>query len=123
GLLVDQLTGLLRPSDLVISPWRYDGHPDHESTAVAAGQAAGTCGARHLQAPIWGWHWADPDTDQLPATGVTLIQLDGPAHTAKRQAIDCFASQLQPDPSTGAAAILPDWAIRRLSRPVEVLLA
>jgi hypothetical protein len=29
--LGDALTVVLRPGDLVVSPWRFDGHPDHEA--------------------------------------------------------------------------------------------
>ena len=120
--LVERLSGLLEADDVVISPWRYDGHPDHEATAEAVRQAAAARAARQLQAPIWGWHWADPQSEELPAAGALLVMLDEHAQAAKSRAIGCFQSQLDPDPSTGAAAILPDWALRRFSRRYEVLL-
>ncbi|HEY2042534.1 MAG TPA: PIG-L deacetylase family protein [Jatrophihabitans sp.] len=117
-----QLRVLLEPEDVVVSPWRYDGHPDHEATAVASERAAAAVGARHLQVPIWGWHWADPDSSELPIANVLIYPLDDDAHAAKTCAVDCFTSQLTPDASTHAGPILPDWALRRMLRRQEVLL-
>jgi LmbE family N-acetylglucosaminyl deacetylase len=118
-----QLRTLLRPGDIVVSSWRYDGHPDHEATAVATGRAAATAGATHLEVPIWGWHWADPDGDEVPSANVLIYPLHENAQVAKTRAVDCFTSQLTPDPSTGAGPILPDWALRRMLRRHEVLLS
>jgi LmbE family N-acetylglucosaminyl deacetylase len=120
--LVAELCRILRPSDVVISPWLFDGHPDHEATARAVRRACAARTARHLQAPIWGWHWASPDGGELPDSGVLLVALDEPTRRAKLQAIDCFTSQLQPDESTGQPPILPGWALSRFARRHEVLL-
>lgn len=119
--LAEQLIDLIEATDLVVSPWCYDGHPDHEATAVAAAWAVQARSARHLQVPIWGWHWARPDRDELPVAGAVLLELDENALIAKRNAVARFRSQLQPDSSTGAEPILPDWALQRLLRRHEVL--
>jgi LmbE family N-acetylglucosaminyl deacetylase len=120
--LTDLLTSLLGIRDVVVSPWRFDGHPDHESAAECAQQACRASGASSLQAPIWGWHWAEPDSDLIPSTAPKLLPLGERASAAKRHAIKCFTSQLTPDPSTGADPILAGWAIARLSRDTEVFL-
>jgi LmbE family N-acetylglucosaminyl deacetylase len=124
---VDQLAEcfhtLLRASDLVVSPWRYDGHPDHEATALAVATAAESIGARHRQVPIWGWHWATPSGTEIPYQNAVIYSLDDRARAAKVRAIECFVSQLRPDSSTGAGPILPRWALQRMLRDREVLLA
>ena len=111
-----RLSDLVAPTDTVVVPWRYDGHPDHEAVAEAALALAG---ARVLQAPVWGWHWAAPGRGELPEDPL-LYSLDAAAHAAKVRAVKRFVSQLQPDPSTGAGAVLPGWALRRLTRTTEV---
>lgn len=111
-----RLLELVARTDTIVVPWRYDGHPDHEAVAEAALALAG---ARVLQAPVWGWHWAAPDRGELPEDPL-LYSLDAAAHAAKVRAVNRFVSQLQPDPSTGAGAVLPGWALRRLARATEV---
>lgn len=120
--LTDQLRQLIRPADVVVTPWQLDGHPDHEAVARAAGTVAGAVGARWLQAPIWGWHWAEPEHPAFPWSRLVALELDVPALASKRQAVAAFVSQLRPDPSTGAGPILPDWALDRLVGDREVFL-
>jgi LmbE family N-acetylglucosaminyl deacetylase len=112
---------LLRPADLVVTVWRYDGHPDHEATAAAVLAAGSARDLPVLQAPVWGWHWADPTGRQLPSD-VLLYHLDSRTREAKQTAIGCFTSQLQADPTTGAGPVLPDWALPRWQRDTEVYL-
>ncbi|MDQ2836489.1 MAG: PIG-L family deacetylase [Actinomycetota bacterium] len=119
--LQDRLLELLGPADVVIAPWQWDGHPDHEAVGRAGQAAAREVDARYLEMPIWGWHWAHPEHPAFPwhrAVGVGL----GEAADAKRRAVQAFASQLQPDPSTGAEPILPDWALDRMVGDREVFL-
>ncbi|HTZ42978.1 MAG TPA: PIG-L family deacetylase [Jatrophihabitans sp.] len=119
----DELAGavraLCRPGDVLVAPWRYDGHPDHEATAeaVLAAAPAGTV----LQVPIWGWHWARPEAGQLPERPLLFAPAPD-ALRAKRRAVAEFTSQLSADPSTGAAPVLPSWALSRWLRGVEVFL-
>ena len=35
-----QLAAIVAPGDIVITTWRFDGHPDHESTALACSAVA-----------------------------------------------------------------------------------
>ncbi|MDQ1749224.1 MAG: hypothetical protein QOE71_280 [Pseudonocardiales bacterium] len=124
--LVGYLDDLIHDRDVVISPWRFDGHPDHEATTSAVQTVIAAKRpprhAVHLQAPIWGWHWASPSGGQLPTTDGAVLHLDSTAHRRKITAMSCFTSQLSADASTGAPAILPDFVLQRLSRNREVFL-
>lgn len=117
-----QLRQLLRPTDAVFCPWRYDGHPDHEATGAACAQATAEVGSRLLEVPIWAWHWASPGDDRLPWQRAVRIALSPEQLDRKRQAVSCFRTQLLPDPTTQRPAILPLWATARLLRPFEVVL-
>jgi LmbE family N-acetylglucosaminyl deacetylase len=114
------LIKLLDPSDIVVSPWLLDGHPDHEATCAAVVVATAVTGSVHLQVPIWGWHWASPDGGQLPVDRAVALPLPPGVLACKTEAVRCFSSQLGEDPSTGQPPILPAWALRRLLRDREV---
>ena len=119
--LAASLQTLLRPADVVVAPWQLDGHPDHEVVGRHGASAASAIGARFVQMPIWGWHWAHPDHPAFPWRQAVRLSLDGVGEQ-KRLAVQCFESQLAPDPSTGAGPILPDWALARLVGDCEVFL-
>lgn len=123
ALLADRLAALLRPGDLVITTWRHDGHPDHEATARACAAAARQRAARLLQAPVWGWHWSAPGDGAMPWRDACKLALPGQALERKRAALACFSSQVDPDASTGAPAILPDFAMERVLHPFELFFA
>ncbi|MFC6345199.1 PIG-L deacetylase family protein, partial [Nocardioides hankookensis] len=57
--LVDALVRIVGDGrhTLMLSPWRHDGHPDHEACGRAAAVAARRSGAELLQYPVWFWHW------------------------------------------------------------------
>ncbi|MDR6854506.1 PIG-L family deacetylase [Variovorax guangxiensis] len=119
--LADRLRGLLNRDDVVFTTWREDGHPDHEATGRASALAAARCGARLVEVPVWAWHWATPGDARLPWHRARRLALDADAAQRKRHAVEAFASQLQPDASTGAGAILPASTVARAARPFEVL--
>lgn len=56
----------LNAHDVVVTPWRYDGHADHEIVANAVIDALQVLPVQHIEVPIWGLHWASPDQDALP---------------------------------------------------------
>ncbi|MEP7024907.1 MAG: PIG-L family deacetylase [Actinomycetota bacterium] len=118
--LTRALAGVLTPADVVVSPWRFDGHPDHEATGQAVARAAQAAGARHLEAPIWTWHWAGPGDARVPWSRAVVLYLGPILAQRKRAAIECFTSQLERDPSTGADPILPPWAVARFRHGREV---
>lgn len=118
--LADQLLGLMRPSDVVFTTWRRDGHPDHEATGHASMFAAARIGARLVEVPVWGWHWAAPGDSRVPWHWARRLLLDADAVACKRRALQAFASQLLPDASTGAEPILRATTVARAARDYEV---
>lgn len=120
GALQSLLEQLLRPDDVVFTTWRQDGHPDHEACGHAAAMAARLCGAAMVELPVWTWHWAAPGDSRVPWRRARRLLLDGETLQRKRDAIGCYSSQLQPDPSTGQPAILPPHVLARLTHPYEV---
>ena len=118
--LTAQLTDILSATDVVISPWQWDGHPDHEAVAAATTAASDASGSTALQVPIWGWHWVDPKASGFPEDRAMRFDLPAAALARKRSAVRCFVSQLTDDPSTGAGPILPEWVLNRLLRNCEV---
>ena len=48
----------LKPTDVVFTTWREDGHCDHEAVGRASAKAAQAVGATLYELPVWTWHWA-----------------------------------------------------------------
>ncbi|MGI8666111.1 MAG: PIG-L deacetylase family protein [Jatrophihabitans sp.] len=120
--LHQRLLALIGPDDVVLAPWRSDGHPDHEAVGQAAAEVCAEVDAQLLEVPIWGWHWARPEHPDFPWPRAIAVPLDELTVQCKRRAVRVFVSQLRPDPSTGAGPILPDWALARLVHRCEVFL-
>ncbi len=105
---------------IVLVPWRLDGHPDHDAVGRAAAHAAARVGATLWEFPIWTWHWADPETEGLPWSRARRWQCRD--LVAKRQAIDCFATQIRPLAGSGETGpVLPAKVLERFDRPFEVV--
>jgi len=115
-----QLAAIIAPGDVVITTWRFDGHPDHESTALACSAVARQRGARVLLAPVWGWHWSAPGDGAMPLTLARKLAVSADALARKRAALGCFHSQIEGDASSGAAPILPAFAMERVLHPFEI---
>jgi len=118
--LTQHVAAILQPGDIVITTWRFDGHPDHEATARACIEAARRSGARLLQAPVWGWHWSAPGDGAMPLAQARKLLLPAAAVARKRAALGCFHSQIEADAGTGAAPILPAFAMERVLHPFEL---
>jgi LmbE family N-acetylglucosaminyl deacetylase len=108
-------------NDVLFVTWRFDGHPDHEAAARAVLRHAAATGAKVVEVPVWGWHWAVPADPRVPWSRARRVPLDPLLLARKRGAVACFVSQTEPDGSTGRDAILPAWALARLLRPYEVV--
>jgi len=115
-----QLAAIIAPGDIVITTWRFDGHPDHESTALVCSAVARQRGARVLQAPVWGWHWSAPGDGAMPMNQARKLPVPNDALARKRAALGCFHSQIEGDASSGAAPILPAFAMERVLHPFEL---
>lgn len=104
----DELARALPPCDLLLAPYRDDGHRDHD----ACGRVAARHGAALLEYPIWAWHWTTPDT--FPWHRATKLTLGDTEQARKQHALDAHASQ---------AAILLEPVRAHFRRDVEVLLS
>ena len=95
----------------VVSTWDGDRHPDHAAAAAAVDRAVLEGTARVLACPIWTWHWADPDTDDLPVDRMTRLPVGADDRRRKQLAIGCYPSQTAPlsDRPGDEAVLLPGF--------------
>ena len=113
-----RLQWLLRPTDLVLTTWRHDGHPDHDATGVAASLACSVVGCRLVEAPVWMWHWASPGDPFVPWHRLHSVPLKPPARDRKQAALAAHASQLDPTGRAGGA-VLGAAIVARANRACE----
>ena len=111
----------LKPTDVVFTTLREDGHCDHEAVGRASAKAAQAVGATLYELPVWTWHWATPEDSQVPWQRARKIVLTPEAVARKRHAIHAFASQLEGDPQVGLAPVLAPYVVERLLQPFEVV--
>ncbi|MDO9402846.1 MAG: PIG-L family deacetylase [Polaromonas sp.] len=116
--LAARLGAFIRADDVLFSTWALDGHPDHEASAQAVARAARYAGCRHLQAPVWMWHWATPGDVRIPWQRMRRLALPAPVLARKRLAIAAHVTQLQAQ-DTGAPAVLTATSLARLLRADE----
>ena len=116
--ITEKLLLLLHPSDVVVTTWALDGHPDHEATSVAAQQAAAAIGCRFLQAPVWMWHWASPGHPGVPWQNLVALDLPAWALSTKQHALSCHLSQLEKR-SEGLGPVLVPSIVERAARVRE----
>lgn len=100
GARIRELTGLLqrelRAGDVVVTTWRWDGHPDHEATGLAAARACESAGCLLLESPVWMWHWASPGDERVPWHRLRRLRLGRDEVAAKQAALSAHRSQLTP---------------------------
>ncbi len=112
-----------RGCTVLLAPWLYDPHCDHEAAAILAREAALRARCRLLSYPLWGWLL--PPDHPVPVTQVTGYKLPIAAHLpAKRSAVAAHASQystLISDSPNGFR--LPPELLSVFERPYEVFLA
>ncbi len=119
AVLSDQLRG----ADLVLAPWRSDGHPDHDTCGAATTRATKEIGVRQLDYLVWAWHWADPGSDDIPWSCCRRLDLDAVTHARKWWSTRAFRSQIRASraPVPGPP-VLPRPVLARLRRNVEVFV-
>lgn len=118
--LQDLLGAYLRPGDTVFASWQGDGHPDHEAVGQACHEAARAIPCRLIEIPIWMWHWRAPDHQSIPWQRARKLTLNADMLARKKAALACYRTQLEPDLSTGTAAILPPEVLAHFDRPFEI---
>lgn len=113
----------LGPGSVLVTPWRGDGHPDHEACALAARSVLRLRGGgTHWQYPIWAWHWAGHESG-LPGERLGRVELDPSAYAAKREAIACHRSQHAAlSVEAGDEAILSEEFLEHFRRPFETFV-
>jgi LmbE family N-acetylglucosaminyl deacetylase len=121
--LVQRLVGLADGFDACAAPWSGDVHADHEAAGRAALAAGLLTGVPVLQYPVWTWHWSHPGDPRVPWERAASIPLGPRELRRKRDALDCFASQLLPLGDAPAdAAVLPPEEVAHFLRDQEVVL-
>ena len=119
--LAARLAGLLAKTDLVVSTWRVDGHPDHDASGLAAARACASVGCRYVEAPVWMWHWANPADPRVPWHRMTAVPLSERALAIKRMALSAHTSQLTAR-SRHVGPVLDEQICARAERPFEYFL-
>ncbi|GAA4542626.1 PIG-L deacetylase family protein [Mycobacterium paraffinicum] len=108
------------PGAWCAATWRGDGHPDYEAVGRAAAAACARTGAALLEYPVWMWHWASPADPAVPWVRARSVPAPGWAINRKRQAAQCYRSQLRPGRSE-APPVLPPFVLQRLLTVGEVV--
>lgn len=119
-----KLRAILRATgcSLIIAPWGFDPHCDHEAAQAIGWQLAQQSGIPVLSYPVWGWTL--PDDKELPVNSVAGLRLDVTQHHhVKQQAIAAHATQYgntitdSPD-----GFVLPERLLSVFRRPYETFL-
>ncbi|MCU1513576.1 MAG: SAM-dependent methyltransferase [Microbacteriaceae bacterium] len=100
--------------DLVVAPWRGDGHRDHRVVGELVASLAEELGIRLLEYPIWLWHWATPASEEVPWSCLAALDIDG---SLKGAAIASFESQL-----SGDAPMLRPRFLQHFAREREIFV-
>ena len=121
--LTEALSELLGPDDLCLTPWRSDGHPDHDATGEATVTAAATTRTPILEYLVWTWHWATPDNPVVPWADCRRFDLDSAQAARKRWAAEAFVSQVsRRDSEPEQGPVLTEAVLQRFRRPFEVFI-
>ncbi|WP_245979880.1 bifunctional PIG-L family deacetylase/class I SAM-dependent methyltransferase [Gryllotalpicola protaetiae] len=106
---------------LLVAPWCADGHGDHEAVGRLAHELAAARGLRLLEYPIWLWHWAAPDSPEVPWAQLSVLHADDAERAAKRAATGGYVSQTYPlSDAPGDEAMLGPEIQRHFDRSEEV---
>ena len=118
--LAEAISAELLDCTHVVTPWIGDRHPDHEACARVTANAVAGQPIEHWQYPIWAWHWADPESGDLPLEGMSRIDLSSSARGAKQAALSCHRSQHIPLSTASAdQAVLPPHVLAHFQRDFE----
>ena len=128
GALADLLHGATGgddagPGDLLVSVWRGDGHPDHETVGRAAARAAARRDVDLHEVPVWMWHWAHPADERVPWSRVRRLPLSDGEVERKRSAVAAMTTQVEAAPDDPAGQpVLPPAVLERLLRTSETVI-
>lgn len=93
----DQVTAAIAAagSELILAPWMFDHHCDHEAGSSSARAAALESGAQLFEGIFWGWHHTPPA--RLDGSELVHLALSAGSRIAKRDALGFHISQLMTD--------------------------
>jgi LmbE family N-acetylglucosaminyl deacetylase/SAM-dependent methyltransferase len=109
----------IRPA-LVVAPWSGDGHPDHRIVSELCAEICALLLIRMIEYPIWMWHWANPDSIEVPWPRIRTIELTDRERRLKNAAIGQYVSQTTSRDGR-AATLHPDF-LRNFTRSQEVYI-
>ncbi len=109
--------------DVLVAPWRGDGHRDHRVVGEVCAELAARAGCTLLEYPIWLWHWGVPDDPTVPRARLRALPLADRSVVLRRRALATHRSQVEPlsGAPEDAAALHPRFQAG-FDRDVEVLL-
>ena len=112
-----------RPPDVLVAPWRGDGHRDHRVVGEICAALAAELGARLVEYPIWMWHWGTPDDAAVPWEQMRSLTLSDRSVILKRRAVATHVTQVQAASSApvDAAPLHPDF-LEAFDRDDEVFV-
>ena len=116
--LVQSLTNLLRPGDVLVTTWRRDAHPDHDACGEAGRAATARAGCTLVQAPVWMWHWSLPGDARVPWGAMAALALPPRVVMRKQLALAAHTSQLTPRSAT-TGPVLNYQSVSRAARAHE----
>jgi LmbE family N-acetylglucosaminyl deacetylase len=111
----------LRPGDVVFSTWRKDGDSDHDTVGRAGALAAEVIGAVFNELPVWAWHWPVREQNRIPWHRARKLRLDVWTTARKRHAMHAYSSQLNGEPASGIAPLVPRVILDRMGMPYEIV--
>jgi LmbE family N-acetylglucosaminyl deacetylase len=119
-LLRDGVRKAIRDAELIIAPWRGDGHRDHRIAGEVAVEIADEAGIAVLEYPLWMWHWAEPEHSEVPWDHLVTLELDAPSRAAKHAALSKYRSQREA--LDGVAPIIHEGMAAHFSRKFETFV-
>lgn len=121
GDLEWRLRGLILPSDVMFTTWRYDGHPDHEAAGRVAARVCAALLVHLVEVPAWAWQWSFPGDRRIPWKRARRVFLDRASRVRKRQALAEYQSRVEPDAAHARHAVLPATLLERFMCPYEIV--
>ena len=118
-----QLLETERPPDVLVVPWRGDGHRDHRVVGEICAALALELGAQLVEYPIWMWHWGSPDEPAIPWDQLRSLALSDRSVVLKRRAVATHVTQVRAASAApaDAAPLHPDF-LEAFDRDVEVFV-
>lgn len=114
------LRRVMRATDCVVTTWRLDGHPDHDTTGAETARVCSDVGCRLIEAPVWMWHWSAPADARVPWQRLRALLL--PQDTLKRKAAALAEHATQLAARGRDAPILGAAILARAARGAEYFL-